>query len=146
MYHNLVVYWDHWTKTINIESIFFLQYGAPRPFVNGVENRTLLYSSHGATQSLTLIFKAKNSLSDCLFRFNISTGGNLLLFCKYCLFASLLAESSAEDGRGRHHLRLLLVPQDEFSGCWHVLVSLSFPEFHPWATRRMRLLNSSVAM
>lgn len=39
------------------------------------------------------------------------------------LFFNALLESSAADGRRRHHLRLLLVPQDELVGAGHVLVS-----------------------
>lgn len=60
--------------------------------------------------------------SQCLWPTFLNAGG-LSPSVTDCLFFYSLLESSAADGRRRHHLRLLLVPQDELFGAGHVLVS-----------------------
>lgn len=46
------------------------------------------------------------------------------LVCHPALSSPCAAEPGAEDGGGRHHLRLLLVSQDDLAGPGHVFVSL----------------------
>lgn len=46
------------------------------------------------------------------------------LVCHPALSSPSAAEPGAEDGGGRHHLRLLLVSQDDLAGPGNVFVSL----------------------
>lgn len=45
------------------------------------------------------------------------------LVCDPPVSSPSATESGAEDGGGRHHLRLLLVPQDDLSGAGNMFVS-----------------------